>query len=324
MAHITHKELEALRLSVARTLEGLFTQQPPLSHDQILAELEAAYTWRDAKQAFEVFIAHARNRGMSEVNLTETGTVNFGDVIRLSSRKPAWAVDDTSLVITQPQLLDVHFDPATERIAQDAGYPAGVIPPFIPPSPPTYGIGGEALTPEEARAQAFTGFLSMQPFAQTPALMGAAEKLRDPISRQFFLQSPVRSQEADDTGLSAFREFLGTGQRWTGDLLKKGFGDLASALFGGEAAIAAERGAPGYAGEAGLFDKPALQNRLWQTFGTAPKAAFGTFGMQPGLDPWMRPFAQDALKRAQDRYFYQNPGASAADVARYFGYTPQS
>jgi hypothetical protein len=224
----------------------------------------------------------AQNRPLLEILNTIMG--NFPGI---DENAVVQSIIDTSQ--SMGRTVDVNdFDPSSTAETQTEQ--AGTIAEYLASQPP-----------QETMDQAFSRFLSVQPFAQSPTLRSAAGNLRDLAQRQFMLQQPQNQGDQ-----SSFRNFLNTGSFLQGQPLQSRLANLAGDLFAG----------PGATGNA----------ELQSIFATQPGMAFEAFGLPQlqSVAPFFRPFAEASLREAQNRFFQNNPGATSADVAKLFGFNTLS
>lgn len=169
---------------------------------------------------------------------------------------------------------------------------------------------GETVSGRPTQPQAFRRFLSLSPFAQSPALSQAASALYPLAQTQFGLQPPISGE-----GAGQFGDFLSGGNFLRGDALQNRLNTLAGILpqltYDPEG-----NPVPGF-----LPETDPMGAALGERFGT-PGGAFEAFSL-PTIQQATgvgRDLLTNAFNRFQTRWQAQNPNASAADVARLFRY----
>ena len=182
--------------------------------------------------------------------------------------------------------------------------PLGQIPTETPtPAPPLFqeAFSAPILSPTDA----FTRFSATSPFAQVPGAVAGARRGLPQAQAQFALQ-PL-------AGFDEFQDFLGGGQRLTGQALDARLGQLGDIL----------RRTPGAAFPEGDLLGAALESRFLDPSGLAfdPSAAFAAFQLPAlqGLSGTARRLVSDAFSRFENRFLGQNPLAQGKDVASLFG-----
>ena len=177
------------------------------------------------------------------------------------------------------------------------------------PTVPVTGFGGAGATgagalggpPAETLAQAFDRFLSLTPAGRSPALRQAAQAREGLLESQFMLQQP--QQPGGDPSVSAFRNFLQTGNPLTGEALGSRLAQLAAAVLPEELPFGSSRAAL-----RGAFEDPLDAFR-----------AFALPQLQ-SVAPAFRPALERTLQQQFNQFLGRTPGAGAADVARFAGY----
>ena len=202
-----------------------------------------------------------------------------------------------------------------ERDAPDTYHvPGGVLAPPVagvpPPGQAATTPWGETVAGRPTQPQAFRRFLSLSPFAQSPALSQAASALYPLAQTQFGLQPPIGGE-----GAGQFGDFLSGGNFLRGDALQNRLNTLAGILP--QLSYDPEGNpVPGF-----LPETDPMGAALGERFGT-PGGAFEAFSL-PTIQQATgvgRDLLTNAFNRFQTRWQAQNPNASAAQVARLFRY----
>ena len=170
---------------------------------------------------------------------------------------------------------------------------------------------GETVAGRPTQPQAFRRFLSLSPFAQSPALSQAASALYPLAQTQFGLQPPV----AGAGGAGEFGDFLSGGRFLRGAGLANRLSQLAGILPQITYDVEGNP-VPGF-----LPEENPLGAALGERFGT-PAGAFEAFSL-PTIQQATgvgRDLLTNAFNRFQTRWMAQNPNASAEQVARLFRY----
>ena len=190
-------------------------------------------------------------------------------------------------------------------------YPRDTVADVPPPGRAATTPWGETVAGRPTQPQAFRRFLSLSPFAQSPALSQAASALYPLAQTQFGLQPPIGGAG----GAGEFGDFLSGGNFLRGAGLANRLSRLAGILPGITYDVEGNP-VPGF-----LPEENPLGAALGERFGT-PAGAFEAFSL-PTIQQATgvgRDLLTNAFNRFQTRWMAQNPNASAEQVARLFRY----